>query len=231
MDYKKNYSLKGMRECVRDAFEKGVTDEETFRKMRHAIICEMKLLGINKAKIKMALIEWNKKNKPKLSPNETKRQLNDYVDWSFKKDTKISCKALKDYCIDKGRFCEYRKKTKRESQQIPFDFLEAVTFLENRYGAEGFELVKILRTIIKIKKFKDAKWVLFVGLREIQAQLMDTERWNVDLMTISRRLYKLETIGFIKITRGEKGSFGNKKANAYEFISWSVPRNTEKLRT
>jgi hypothetical protein len=210
-----------MRPCVKDALDNGVEDEQSFSKMRHAIIFELKRIGFEKPAIKRELMEWNKKCRPRLSEGDAKRQLCGYVDWFYKKECKLSCKGLQDYCT-RVDTCVFMRTQKNNSYELPFSVADARLFLEHNYAPEGHLMGLILQTMIRMKVKKKAQNILFVGLREIRDSLLDKENCNSNEMTISRYLYKLEKIGFFKITKGKRGSF-SRKSNAYEFNSWELP--------
>jgi len=97
MDSKK--SLDNLRDCVKEAFLNGCERGCQFRKMRHAIILELKRLRYDSSEIKDKLLEWNEKCEKPLGLGEQRSQLFKYVEWVDSQECRLGCRALKDYCI------------------------------------------------------------------------------------------------------------------------------------
>jgi hypothetical protein len=212
-----------MRPCVKSAFDDGAQDKDHLNKMRHAIIFELNRLGIEKSEIKMELLEWNKKSYQVLSPGDATRQLCDYVNWFFKHECKLSCKGLEDYCLFPNGWCAFRPQSDSGEITLPFSLSEAMIFLEKEYRPHGYLMGSLLKTLSKIRVEKSAKSIIYVGVRTIQARLLEDDRHDIDLMGIMRALNKLEEAGFIKITHGQAGTFGKRPANGYSFQPWAPP--------
>jgi hypothetical protein len=218
--------LKKMRPCVAAAFKDGAQDKDHLKKMTYAIIFELNRLGIGKVEIKMALLDWNKKSIIALSPGDANRQLCDFVDWFFKKECKLGCKALKDYCLFPNGGCAFQLQAYVGDINLPFSLSEAMIFLEKEYRPHGYLMGLLLKSLSKIQQEKNAKNIIYVGLRTLKAQLVEDDRHILDLMTISRSLNLLEDAGFFKISRGQPGTFGTRHANGYTFLPWRPPPET-----
>jgi DNA-binding transcriptional regulator YhcF (GntR family) len=213
-----------MRPCVKAAFEKGAQNKSHLTKMTHAIIFELKRLGIEKAEIKRALLEWNQKNFQILTEGDARRRLCDYADWLFsQKDCKLGCKALGDYCIYPNSFCWFRPQIEEGEAALPFSLSDAMDFLEKEYQPHGYLMGLLLKSLSKIQVEKNAKSIIYVGVRTIQARLLEEDHHDIDLMGIVRALNKLEEAGFIRITHGQSGTFGMRPANGYSFQPWAPP--------
>lgn len=214
--------LESIRPCVAYVLCNGAKDYEHFKKMRHAIVCELKRLNMERGKIKMTLLEWNDLNYNKLTPSEAQRQLCDYVDWVFKREVKIGCKALGEYCRFGGAGCSFKRKSFQDGESISFSMTDALVFLERECKPKGYTMGMVLQTLIAIKREKNVGTV-FAGVRHIQEMINNTTRHCLDLMTILRALNELERTGFIAIKRGKSGTFGNRHANEYTILQWKPP--------
>ena len=212
-----------MRPCVNAAFEQGAQDKDHLSKMRHALVFELNRLGFEKPKIKMALLEWNKKSFKVLSPGDANRQLCDYVDWFFKKECKLSCNALKDYCVLPNGGCAFTLHAFDEEITLPFSILEAALFLDKNYQRDSYLMRALINILFKIQKDNNAKTIIYAGIRSIRDRVLEKTRKNLDLMCILRDINKLEEAGFIRITRGKSGTFGTRHANGYSFLPWKPP--------
>lgn len=212
-----------MRPCVKRAFISGAKDKDHLKKMTFAIIFELNRLGIEKQEIKMALLEWNKKSYQILSEGDAKRQLCDFVDWFFKRECKLGCKALEDYCIFPDGGCAFKPRLYDGEIALPFSLPEAMIFLEKEYRPYGYLMGLLLKCLSKIQKEKNAKSIIYVGVRTLQARLIEDDRQNLDPMSLLRALNKLEAAGLIRIKHGQPGTFGTRYANGYTFLPWKPP--------
>jgi hypothetical protein len=212
-----------MRPCVKSAFDEGAQDKDHLNKMRHAIIFELNRLGIEKSEIKMKLLEWNKKSYQVLSPGDATRQLCDYVNWFFKHECKLSCKGLEDYCLYSTGGCAFRPSQYGGEIALPFSLIDAMIFLEKEYRPHGYLMGLLLKSLFKIQKEKNAKNIIYVGIRTLQARLLEDNRHNLDPMSLLRALNKLEAAGLIRIMHGQSGTFGTRHANGYTFLPWKPP--------
>src|SRR4030042_945646 len=106
-----------MRPCIRKCLQEGLLEkipsklyEEVRKKMTFAIIYEMNRLGAEPGLIKQSLLNWNDRCINALTVNRAKRQLCDFVDWFLKKNCRMSCKTLFDYCLyPSGVGCQFQK--------------------------------------------------------------------------------------------------------------------------
>jgi hypothetical protein len=212
-----------MRPCVKAAFENGAQDKDHLKKMTYAIIFELNRLGIEKPEIKMALLHWNQKSYRILSDGDAKRQLCDFVDWFFKRECKLGCKALEDYCIFHNNWCAFRPQSYCGEMTLPFSLSEAMIFLEKEYRPHGYLMGLLLKSLSKIQIEKNAKNIIYVGIRTLQARLLEDDRRNLDPMSLLRALNKLEAAGLIRIMHGQSGTFGTRHANGYTFLPWKPP--------
>lgn len=223
-------SLSNLRDCVREALEKGSQRGYEFKKMRFAIIAELKRLSYISSEVKDILLEWNKKCEKVLPYREQKRQLLDYVDWTDKHDCKIGCNGLEDFCIGQNKCSFNRKRTylnRKEVEVLPFDLSEVRHFLEIRYKAEGYIMELILNALRRYQIEKATGEIMFIGIRTIANLIRDTQGHNLDLMTIHRRIQDLVSEGIIEIViKGKRGTFGMQPANGYKFLRWIPPKLT-----
>ena len=103
-------SIEELRDCVKQAFLEGSQRGAEFRKMRHAIIIELKRAGCDSSDIKDKLVEWDQRCERPLNLGEQRNQLFKYVDWVDSQECRLSCKALKDYCLGNEN-CQFHKRT------------------------------------------------------------------------------------------------------------------------
>jgi hypothetical protein len=193
--------------------------------MAYAIIYELNRLGVAADVIKSELIQWNSRSQNKLSIGDAKRQLCDYVDWFYKHECRLSCKSLSDYCIDKEGSCPFSVKPRSE-RVLPYTMAQARQFLEFEFfeHGKGHVMAIVLRSLVSLWDDKGRPNQLFVGVRSIQARILEMHRSFLDLMSIVRHLRRLSSAGFIAIRSGESGSFGFRLSNAYEFLDWKPPQ-------
>lgn len=217
----KSALLDKMRPCVKASLNDGARDKSEFAKMRFAIIFELNRLHLEKAEIKMALLEWDKKSFQALTPGDATRKLSDFVNWFFKHECKMSCKTLVDYCLFPDGGCTFGTTPFAGNISLPFTISEAIAFLDREYQPHGYIMGLMLKILFKVQQQKNARAIVFVGLRTLQAMLNNEYRHNLDLMTISRALNMLEEAKFISIKRGQSGTFGTRHANGYTFLPWS----------
>jgi len=221
-------SIENMRDCVKQAFEKGSHRGYEFNKMRRAIIVELKNLGFTSSEVKDKLLEWNKHCEKFLSPGEQKRQLLDYVDWFDKHPGWHGCQGvLKDFCIGQDRCSFYKKKTyinKKQVEHPPFDFNEARSFLEKRYRGDGYVLSLVLSSIRRVQVEKATGETVFIGYRAIANLIRDHDGHTIDPMTVYRRVQDLISEGMLEIVvKGKRGNYGQ-PANGYRFLKWEAPQ-------
>jgi len=219
----KDYALSNMRDCVLDAYKNGSKRGQEFEVMRHAIIAELLRLGYGISEIKDKLLDWNARCDKSLLPNEQKRQLLDYVDWAVKNNGKTGCKALEGFCIGKKK-CEYNNGKEffnRElTKEMPFDIDEAKKFLEERYKADGNNMMLVLKSLRKHQQQKATGEIIYIGYRGIASLIRDVDGHIVTPMTIYRAMQRLISEGMVEIiSRGARGSF-RAKANGYRFREW-----------
>ena len=209
-----------MRPCVQLALQQGARDADHWRKMRHAIIFELNRLGVVRDQIKQELLEWNERNFEVLPLREAQGELCRYADWFLKEERKLTCNALKDYCIDTSGSCPFKLRT--EPKKLPYTAGDAKQYLISKYKHDGYRMGKILRVLIDLRNEK-GKDRLFVTLRAIQTRLLDEENDPCDCMTISRITYRLEKAGFLSVIRGKPWAVGKGQANEYEYCQWTPP--------
>jgi len=218
-----------MRACVRWAWEHGAEGgprDESWRKMRHGIVFELRRLNIDRAEIKNMILAWNQKNLNPLSLNDAKRQLCGYVDWLFKKTgALLSCKALKDYCIADETGCAFA----RPSLIEPFDYSvqDAERFLEKIDARHSRTLIAVLRLMLSLRD-ETKRAVIYVGSRRLCALLFDREGMELESIEVLRVLRKLADFGFLSIQSGQAGTFGSRRANEYRMLNWR-PDTTHNL--
>ncbi len=219
-------SIENMRDCVKDKFNNGCERGLEFLKMRHAIILELRRLGYEYSEIKDKLLEWNEKCEKPYSQSEQKIKLLGYVDWVAKCDCKIGCKALKDYCLGEKR-CQFYLKTtyhNRElNKELPFDMQELDKFLSERYKAEGYIMMLIIKVLRRYQYEKATGEIMLIGLRKIASIIRDKYNYSFEAMDILRKIKLLIEEGILEqVAKGKKGNFSN-LANGYKFLPWKHP--------
>lgn len=207
-----------LRPCVRSYLKSGTQNDYDRKKLLHAIIYEMNRVQYGKAEIKQTLTEWNQRSRKPLSPEDAQRQLCDYVDWFLRNNCKYSCKALQSYCLYPTGGCAFQKKPRPIA--LPFSPVETWLRLEREYHSNGYTMTLVLRALIYEWKEKGCPPRLFAGVRRIRAIILDRERTTLSPATISRTVYRLSDIGILSVTKGEKGTFGTRRANEYEVLRW-----------
>jgi len=219
--------LDGMMDCVKKAFLEGCERGDEFHKMRHAIIVELKRLGHEPSEIKDMLLEWNERCEKPLSLSEQKIQLCGYVDWVFKNDCKIGCRACQDYCLGKENCVYYIKKYKSNhnpTKDLPFNFSELKEFLQERYKRDWYMLNMILDAILWHKHKHAIGPIIYISYAKIASIIRDRYNKRPDNMDICRKMKKLIEEGVIKVVeKGKRGMF-TRKANSYMFLSWKHPK-------
>lgn len=221
MNNKKNFN--NLRDCVKQALLKGCERGLEFRKMRHAIILEFKRLGYSSSEIKDELIEWNRKCERLLSLSEQKIQLLGYVDWVDKHQCEIGCRGLEDYCLGKDK-CQYYLKTtyqnRQKTQQLPFSLKELDKFLTERYKADGYSMMLIIKALRFHQQEKATGEIIFVGYRTLNSIIRDKYGQSLQPMDIFRKMQFLIQEGIVEqVVRGKAGIFV-KQANGYRFLEW-----------
>ena len=106
-----------IRDCVQKALREGCGSKHEVKKMRHAIVLELRRIGWDWSKISDELLKWNQRNSKPFSVSEERIQLIGYVDWVKNKDCKLGCKALEDYCIGKDKCLYWGRTTKAKEQE------------------------------------------------------------------------------------------------------------------
>ncbi|MBN1622396.1 MAG: hypothetical protein JW871_07390 [Endomicrobiales bacterium] len=216
-----------MRDCVKNAYENGCERGYEFQKMRHGLIAELKRLGLSPSQIKDELLEWNKRCEKPLNPSEQRSQLLKYVDWFEKKDSKMGCNALNDFCIGKDKCIFYIKRANKNSKQIsvlPFDLQELEKFLVIRFQSKGKAMFYIVQSLRKAQFDKNAGEIIYIGFREIGSMLRDSYQCISEAAEIRRLVLLLVDEGIIEIVeKGQSGTFGMRKANGYRFLQWKHP--------
>ena len=220
-------NLENMRDCVRLALEKGSERGYEFKKMRHAIIFELKRLGFSYSEIKDKLLEWNQRCERILPQNEARRQLFNYVDWFSEQEAYMGCKAIEDFCVGKDKCTFHRKKVyinNKQFEKSPFDFREAERFLEKRYRADALPMMLILKCLRHTQIEKATGETVLLGFRGIAKWIRDNYRHSFDAMAIFRKTQDLMSEGMIEIViKGTRGHFKG-KANGYRFLPWRAPK-------
>lgn len=223
---------KAMRPCVKKILDTGLREklpkqlfEDLRKKMTYVIIHDLRRINIEPIDIKQMLLSWNDRCIMKLSSGDAKRQLCGFVDWFLKKECKLSCKGLADFCLyPEGTGCAFQKKA--ELRKVNYTTGEAQVYLERtfpKYGI-GYRMGYVLEALHKAREEKGVDR-LYIGLRTLAAILYDIRSWRVETKELSKYLYRLQEEKFLKIEKGEKGSFVFRHSNAYTFLDWHNPEN------
>lgn len=220
--------LDRMMDCVKNAFLNGSQSGDDFHHMRHAIIVELIRLGYEKAEIKQMMLEWNERCERPLGLSEQKIQLCGYVDWVFKNDCKVGCKAMIrfGYCLGEAQ-CQFHIQQNRTKHQripeLPFNYLELKKYLEERYKADWYGLCIVLDTLLWFQMEKAKGEIIYIGYRQLSALILDRCNKRFDKMDVYRRIQTLILEGIIeKAVAGKQGMFIH-KANGYRFLPWKRP--------
>ena len=224
MSGKKN--LDNLRDCVKQALLDGCDRGLEFNKMRHAIILELKRVGYNSTEIKDKLIEWNRKCEKPFSLSEQKIQLLGYVDWADKRQCRIGCNGLEDYCLGKDK-CQFYLKTtyqnRQKTQQLPFNLDDLDHFLTERYKADGYVMMLIVKALRLHQQEKATGEIILIGYRTLSSIIRDKYGQNLSLMDIFRKMGFLTQEGIVEQSiKGKAGNF-TKQANGYRLLKWKHP--------
>lgn len=214
-----------MRDCVKEALFKGAQRGYEFKKMRHAIIVELKRLGYDSSEIKNKLIEWNDRCERPLGIGDQRRQLLKYVDWVDMHKTKLGCNALEDYCIGKEK-CQFNLKISSQNrnitQDLPFDISQLEKFLQERFKADGYEMLLVVKALRRFQIEKATGPVIYVGFRTISSIIRDKFGHNLNPMDIFRKMQQLIDEGIIEqVAKGKAGDF-SWQSNGYRFRGWGI---------
>lgn len=214
-----------MKDCVKQAFDNGCQRGREFDAMRYAIIVELKSLDFSAAEIKDLLSEWNQRCERVLGPGEERRQLFGYVDWVFKRECKIGCTGLEDYCIGKEscQFHRWNNAYRRDrTPDLPFNKQDLEKFLDERFGADGHVMMLIINALAYYQIEKLTGEVMYIGYRSIAQIIRDRYSCTISAMEIYRKLNKLVDEGMVEVVeRGKSGDFSS-KANGYRFLRWPL---------
>lgn len=216
-----------MRGCVKKAFEEGSDRGYEFRRMRHAIIVELRRLGFESSEIKDKLLEWNKRCEKVLNQKEARRQLLQYVDWAFKQRKCVTgCKALQEYCIGKDKCTFYKINSFRKkllTETLPFDMQKLEKYLQERFRADSRSMMMVVRALRLYQIQKETGETMLIGYRKICSLVQDNYRCTPYPMDIYRKMQMLIDEGVIEQTeKGKNGTFTG-KANGYRFLPWQPP--------
>lgn len=222
-------SLEYIRDCVRQAFLNGSNRGQEFRKMRHAIIYELERVGFDSSEVKDKLLEWDQRCEKPHSISEQKSQLLKYVDWFESKECKMSCRSLEDYCLGKNN-CQFYIKTsykkRQEMPKLPFNIDELETFLRERFKADGYTMLLIIKSL-RFFQYEKASEIVFIGYRKICSIIRDKFGHRLSPMDIFRKMQYLKDEGIIEqVFKGKRGNF-TKKANGYKLLPWKLPKHTQ----
>jgi hypothetical protein len=216
-------SFADMRDCVKQAFERGSKSGADFKTMRHALIVELKRLGFSLDKSKDKLLEWNGRNERPLLPNEQKRQLLKYADWADTHICKIGCNALANHCLGEEDCSFHQRKmfiNRTATKELPFNMHEAIKYLEGRYPGGGYGHGLVLKNMRRMQVEKATGEVIFVGYRAIASSIRKHDGHMMLPMSVYRRVQDLISEGMIGIVeKGKRGTFAS-KANGYRFLPW-----------
>ena len=228
-----NKSIDNLRDCVKQAFLNGCERGHEFRKMHHAIIIELKRLGYESSEIKDKLIEWNERCEKPLGISEQKNQLLRYVDWVDKKDCKLGCKGLEDYCLGKETCQFYERNTHRkrkEMQNLPFDIAELDEFISDRFKKDGYVMMLIVKAIRYFQIEKITGETIFIGYRKISSIIRDKLGHTLSPMEILRKVKLLADEGVIEQVFKGKSGITSWQANGYKFKQWEAPKQALKAK-
>lgn len=219
-------SLDDLRDCVKEALNKGCERGLEFRKMRHAIIIELLRIGYDYSEIKDHLLSWNERCEKPLGSSDQRSQLLGYVDWVAKKECKTGCNALQDYCLGKEK-CQFYLRTtqyKREIiKKLPFSLQELDSFLNERYKADGYTMMLVIKALRWYQYEQTTGEVILIGLRKIASVIRDKYNHSFVAMDIFRMIKLLIEEGILEqVTKGKRGNFSN-LANGYRFLPWKHP--------
>ncbi len=228
-----NKSIDNLRDCVKQAFLNGCERGHEFRKMRHAIIVELKRLGYDSSEIKDKLLEWNERCEKPLGISEQKNQLLRYVDWADKRECKIGCKGLEDYCLGK-EICQFHERNTRSKMQkmqdLPFDMAVLDKFLSDRFKKDGYVMMLTIKAIRHFQVEKITGETIYVGYRKISSIIRDKFGHTLSPMEILRKMKLLADEGIIEqISKGKSGNF-SWQANGYRFKQWEAPKQAPKVK-
>jgi|GEM_PF-4823888 hypothetical protein len=213
-------------DCVKKVFNEGAKAKDEYSKFRHAIICEMKDLGLVQLRIKELLREWNEKGEYKISAEgEIRRQLDGYVDWAFKKDIKIGCTSLKDFCLkNEGITCIYdlirRKKSNEDNSAEPhvseeniLSHLKTHSLQKNNFIIHAWVWKALKHRQLELSLTMND--IIFIGYRDIARIVNEQHKSRISPREISRAMQELISTGLVILAyKGKEGEF-KRQSNGY----------------
>jgi len=166
--------------------------------------------------------DWNEKNYNVLNYKKFVQQIENYVDWIFKKDSKAGCKYFKDFCITGCRFKEKRRirNNEKASQETVVTISELEEFLTKyeytRHPRDCAIVYKIMDSS-RISKGLSRSETLYISFKNITRELQKYGYSGVKPMFACRRVKELTDTGLVeKVEEGKKGTFFG-LANGYTF--------------
>lgn len=209
-----NSDMEGMMDCVKKAFFEGCQRGDEFQKMRHAIIVELKRLGLDSSEIKDKLLEWNDRCERPLGLSEQKSQLFKYVDWVLKlKEPKVGCRGMEScgYCLGRENCNFYKNKYHKQREiitELPFDWMIVKKFVEERFKSHSYALLLVLDVLIWYQQVEIREQVIFIGYRKISSLIRDKYNHNFQPMTVKRYIQTLIDEGIVEVAeKGQSGQF------------------------
>jgi len=216
-----------MRPCIKKAFEQGSRSGVEFEVMRHAIIAELKRLGYNRREIQDHMTEWNARCEMPLTGSVLKSNVLNYVTWCMKREVKVGCKGLKDFCLCEGG-CWYRlssEEARRKVAQEPLPFVksELERYLRERYKAKAEMLIALIEVLRHRQVEHLTGEVIIASSRNAAQWLMQRFKFKIYFRDVWRLCNVLEREGvLVKRVQGKSAPF-SKKANGYSFLPWRPP--------
>ena len=236
---KSNYYPKRIKPCVEESILPGVTEDSHYRKWKFSkrweaakiLISEWKRLGYDKEKTKSMVLDWNRLNKPPLTPKQVEENLLPLVDWVFKREFEYGCKKKLlelRVCFIKERRCLYYEeysRNKAKSLSIypdeDFDKNGWPGYLRKNYeyGLLAEVIYREMRTFASDKGVPQ-DGIVFIGF-EYLARRITIEYKDIfpTAMTVCRAMKVLEEVGLLrKVSKGCFGGKGLRRANGYQRI-------------
>lgn len=214
------------RDCIKKVFEEGAMNKEEYKKFRHAIVCEMKELGLDAQDIKEYMRDWNKRSAFRLNgEGNIRRQLDGYVDWCFRIDAKTGCRSLEDFCLkNNGQTCVFdtlrRKKANQENEKEPYVSEEDIVshMQQNSLKDDNFLLHAWTWQALKIKQVElelTINDVIFVGFRELAKIINKAHRSRITHQEVCRVMQDLIDAELVILAvKGKQGTIVA-QANGY----------------
>ena len=105
-------------------------------------------------------------------------------------------------------------------ENMPFDIKELDQYLHERFKAEGYVMMLVVKALRRYQQEKATGEVMFIGFQKLSSIMRDDYGHDILPMQAYRTVQALIDEGIIEmVEKGKKGTF-SRQANGYRFLSW-----------